>query len=269
MLRLIKAIVSCTSITLTLRKDEEMQKAHTPKRRSFPAAATLLATCLAAFTTAARGEYLHTNPIPPEALIQKAYFKHPLPPQGFTSTIGWMQAFHDGRKEISSKSSSKILIDWMRLYARVNGEDVLLASDEYSNPSPGEWFELYQRNPWLGKKDREPLPMEHNAKNGWLILTPSDWPDRVGHWWNAGSPRPTIPTGAQLIWMECRVRIEGPALVQAGIDHWKSPTAKYAGPNVNNVEAGASNWHFASPEWQTITVPQRPSAPVGLTFGKK
>lgn len=195
------------------------------------------------------------DPIPSEPVIRSAYYSLPLPPDGFSSSIGWMQVIHDYREEANSTPISRVEIDWMRLWARVDGEDVLLTSDEYQVEDPEwMWFGLYLRDPWFEGDIQEAMAVEHDPLNGSLVITPSDWPMFVGHWWNTAYPRPIVPIDAERVWLECRVRIQGSALVQAGIDHWRTPTAIYEGPNVNNSEAGASDWFFADDNWQIISV---------------
>jgi len=48
------------------------------------------------------------------------------------------------------------------------------------------------------------------------------------------------------------VMISPGALLQMGMDYWRSPTIPY-GSGGNNHEAGASRWYFPSPQWQEVT----------------
>ncbi|MFZ2651897.1 MAG: hypothetical protein WA210_17510 [Burkholderiaceae bacterium] len=48
-------------------------------------------------------------------------------------------------------------------------------------------------------------------------------------------------------WMEASVFISGAALVQGGLDYYVSLTSSAP------LEAGVSNWSFASPGWQELT----------------
>jgi hypothetical protein len=38
------------------------------------------------------------------------------------------------------------------------------------------------------------------------------------------------------------------------MDYWKNNTIDYGGPNVNNREAGASDWIFEATDWQMVRV---------------
>jgi len=49
--------------------------------------------------------------------------------------------------------------------------------------------------------------------------------------------------------VKARVKVSPGALLQVGMDYWRTPTIAY-GLGGNNHEAGASNWYFASPQWQ-------------------
>jgi hypothetical protein len=46
-----------------------------------------------------------------------------------------------------------------------------------------------------------------------------------------------------------RVKLSPGALLQMGMDYWRTPTIDY-GAGGNNHEAGASNWYFPSAQWQ-------------------
>src|ERR1700738_1594316 len=47
--------------------------------------------------------------------------------------------------------------------------------------------------------------------------------------------------------VRARVKISAGALLQVGMDDWRSPTVRY-GSGGNNHEAGASDWYFSSPQ---------------------
>jgi hypothetical protein len=69
------------------------------------------------------------------------------------------------------------------------------------------------------------------------------------------SPRAALPPGKlEGCTVRARVRISSGALLQMGMDSWRSPTIPY-GSGGNNHEAGASNWYFPSPEWQKFRLP--------------
>lgn len=49
--------------------------------------------------------------------------------------------------------------------------------------------------------------------------------------------------------VRARAKISAGALLQVGMDYWRSPTIRY-GTGGNNHEASANNWYFPSPDWQ-------------------
>jgi hypothetical protein len=192
---------------------------------------------------------------PTEAANPLEYYRHPTPPPGFAAVTGWMQAIDiRGQGEPST-----VEVDWMRLHATVNGADVVLLEDLFASPNPAmEWYGLYRRDPWFAGDWLESMPFD--LQGGAMILQPGLRPDRVFHWWNTAPAqnvtRALVPAGTSRIWFEARARIAGGAGVQAGIDYWKDLTAPYAGVNVNNTEAGASDWYGNSTgDWQIIQIP--------------
>lgn len=140
----------------------------------------------------------------------------------------------------------------MRVHATVSGVDVIILEDTFDvKTSAMDYFGLYSRNPWFAGDRIAPMPF--TIQSGALTLDPGSNPNRVFHWWNPS--RSLIPVGTSRVWFEARVRIAGGAGVQAGIDYWIEPNASYAGPNVNNTEAGASDWYGNSTvDWQIISV---------------
>jgi hypothetical protein len=73
--------------------------------------------------------------------------------------------------------------------------------------------------------------------------------DRAWHFWSP-SPRAALPLGRlDGCTVRARVRISAGALLQVGMDYWRSPTIPY-GTGGNNHEAGVSDWYFPSPDWQ-------------------
>jgi len=183
--------------------------------------------------------------IPSEVAHKKGYIKYLTPPNNFKSVVGWITAIHDR----SNTQQSYIEIDYIRLYARVNGTDVLLKSDEYNdNQAEGG---LFKRDPWFGDNDNLPIPYEFsNAEN--LLLRTSTKPDNVWHVWNKGT-RVDVPANTERCWLEVRYKITGSALIQIGIDFWKDATCSYGGYNVNNTEAGVSDWYYEKDNWHVIT----------------
>jgi hypothetical protein len=148
----------------------------------------------------------------------------------------------------------KVEVDWMRVHAIINGVDTILLEDTFDIPTQEmDSYGLYSRNPWFAGDRLADMPF--TVQNSSLIMEPSLNQNRVYHWWNTS--RKLIPSGTSRIWFEARVRVTGGAGVQAGIDYWKDLTADYAGLDVNNTEAGASDWYGNSTlDWQIVTVGQ-------------
>jgi len=96
------------------------------------------------------------------------------------------------------------------------------------------------------------MPMAHDAANHAVVLPVGLRSDRVWHFWSA-SPRAALPGKAlEGCTVKARVRISPGALLQMGMDYWRTPTVAYV-LGGNNHEAGASNWYFPSEQWQEAT----------------
>ncbi len=186
---------------------------------------------------------------PPDSPWPKEVIRQASCPQGFEAVIPWAQTVHDTRK---GTLESTVEVDYLRMWAVVNNQDVLICEDDYNVfDYESGWFGLYNRSPWFGNNDyHTQMPVEYSS-SGYLILHPNTYPDNVWHWWVTEDPRPIVPEGSQRFWVEMRVRITGAALVQLGADFYRTPTAK---PNhYNIVEWGLSNWFGESPDWKIIT----------------
>ncbi len=200
--------------------------------------------------------------IPPEVPHKEGYVTYLLPPDGFTAGLAWMQAIHDTNRP----GPSTVEVDWMRFYCIVNGDDVLLASDEYDNSKIGGG--LYTPFPEFSYYGD--IPAQFNLSKRHAVLTISEQPYYLWHWWNFLWPRASIPVDAERCFMEARVRIQGPAMVQAGLDYWREPDSEWDGTNVNNIEAGVSDWFFESDGWHLISIalylPEISASPVSKDF---
>lgn len=187
---------------------------------------------------------------PAESPHKTAYYRYSIPPSGFTAVICWMQAIDI----LGMSSPDKVEVDWLRTHATVNGIDTILLEDTFDgHTSAMDSYGLYSRNPWFAGDRLAAMPF--SIQSSTLIMEPSLNPNHVFHWWNTS--RSSIPSGTSRVWCEARVRITGGAGVQVGIDYWKDLTAPYAGFDVNNTEAGVSDWHGNNTaEWQIITVGQ-------------
>jgi hypothetical protein len=203
------------------------------------------------------------DPRVPEEVSYKAGYVNPVaPPRDFKSALLWGIAIADTR--VPGHESALVEIASTQLTCRVDGKDVIL-NDDAGNVRGG----LYRRNPWFGTDQHDPMPVSHEVaktvldrvpdpvlpprgssrSDNVVILSVGQRPDRVWHFWSA-SPRAALPTGSlEGCTVKARVKISPGALVQIGMDYWRSPTIAY-GPGGNNHEAGASNWYFPSDHWQ-------------------
>lgn len=166
-----------------------------------------------------------------------------LRPAGFGSARLWGIAIADTR--LPGSESAQVEVAWTRLSCRVDGSDVVL-NDDGGQVHGG----LYRRQPWFGTDAHVPMPLAFDSKAA--VLRVGERPDRVWHFWSP-SPRAALPPGrVEGCTVRARVRISAGALLQLGMDYWRSPTAAY-GSGGNNHEAGASDWYFSSPQWQEIS----------------
>jgi hypothetical protein len=183
------------------------------------------------------------DPRIPDEVSYKAGYVNPVPPPAnFKSAMLWGIAIADPR--VPGYESAAVEIASTRLTCRVDGKDVIL-NDDAGNVRGG----LYRRDPWFGTDQHDPMPVTHDVANHAVILPVGQRTDRVWHFWSA-SPRATLPAGTlEGCTVQARVKISLGALLQVGMDYWRSPTIPY-GPGGNNHEAGASNWYFPSNQWQ-------------------
>lgn len=183
------------------------------------------------------------DPRVPEEVSYKAGYVNPAPPpDDFKSALLWGIAIADTR--VSGHESATVEVASTQLICRVDGKDVVL-NDDIGTVRGG----LYRRDPWFATDQHDPMPVTHDTANHAVVLAVGHRPDRVWHFWSP-SPRAALPSG-QLAGctVTARVKISPGALLQIGMDYWRTPTVGY-GPGGNNREAGASNWYFLSDEWQ-------------------
>ena len=184
-----------------------------------------------------------SDPRIPEEVRYKAGYVNAVPaPAGFNSAMLWGIAIADTR--VAGYESAEVEIAWTQLSCRVNGNDIVL-NDDQGDVHGG----LYRRIPWFGTDEHEPMPIAYNQVDHAAVLRVGQRPDRVWHFW-AASPRATLPPGKlEGCTVKARVMISPGALLQMGLDYWRSATVPY-GSGGNNHEAGASNWYFPSAQWQ-------------------
>jgi len=204
---------------------------------------------------------ISNDPRVPDEVSYKAGYVNPIPPpRHFKSAMLWGIAIADTR--VPGHESAEVQIASTQLTCRADGKDVILNNDS-GNVRGG----LYRRDPWFGTDQHDPMPVTHakavqdrvsdpvppHSGSGRLdqavILPVGQRPDRVWHFWSA-SPRAALPSGnLDGCTVEARVKISPGALLQMGMDYWRTPTIGY-GLGGNNHEAGASNWYFPSDQWQ-------------------
>ncbi len=179
---------------------------------------------------------------PPEVKFKSGYVNPQGRPAGFRSAMLWGIAIADTR--VPGYESATVEIAETKLTCRVVGKDVVL-NDDNGHVRGG----LYRRHPWFGTDVHEMVPIE--LEKDAVLMRVGTRPDRVWHFW-AGSSRAEIPAGKfEGCTVHVRAKISPGALLQIGMDYWRDATVGY-GPGGNNHEAGASDWYFATPEWQEI-----------------
>ncbi len=193
--------------------------------------------------------------MPPELSQYHEYCRLTLPPAGFSAALPWMQTLHNG----GENDSSMVEVDYLKITVRggLSDGDVLF-EDDYSTDLTLTGYDhggTYLRYPFFYDEETYHWAMPAEIFGGNLIVQPdgSYW-NRAFHWWT--SSRATVPGDAEYLEAECRFRITGDACVQLGIDFWRDLTAGYAGLDVNNTEAGVSDFYFntgTDGEWQTVT----------------
>jgi hypothetical protein len=198
--------------------------------------------------------------IPDEVSYKAGYVSPTPPPTDLQSALLWGIAIADTR--VPGYESAQVEVAWTQPSCRIDGKDVIL-NDDSGNVRGG----LYRRKPWFGADQHEPMPLayyrpkydrpkndrpENDQPNRAVVLRVGQRPDRVWHFWSA-SPRAALPPGnLEGCTVKARVKISPGALLQMGMDYWRSPTVLY-GSGGNNHEAGASNWYFPSLGWQEAT----------------
>jgi len=183
--------------------------------------------------------------IPDEVKFKTGYINPVSRPPDFKSAMLWGIAIADTR--VTGYESATVEIASTQLTCRADGKNVTL-NDDSGNVRGG----LYRRIPWFGTDQHEPIPLAYNPSQHTVVLHVGQRPDVVWHFWSA-SPRTALPAGnLEGCTVKARVKISSGALLQIGMDYWRSPTISY-GLGGNNHEAGASNWYFPSDQWQEAT----------------
>jgi len=183
--------------------------------------------------------------IPDEVSYRAGYVNPVRAPADFNSARLWGIAIADTR--VPGHESARVEVAWTGLTCQIDGREVVL-NDDSGQVRGG----LYQRQPWFASDAHGPIPLAYNPRNHSVVLAVGRRSDRVWHFWSP-SARAALPAGKRDgCTVRARVMISPGALLQMGMDYWRSPTIPY-GSGGNNHEAGASHWYFPSPQWQEAT----------------
>lgn len=187
--------------------------------------------------------------IPNGANMRYAELTHSTSPAGWTTVVPWMQAVHNP----NLGSASHVSVAYLRMYSvSTMGDTILLGSSYYdqkvfSTTNDGGMFSMQPS--WFAVDTH--TPMLASATSGLLEFDPSSDQMHIWHWW---IDRALLPANSKFIFCQAKVLLSGAACIQMGADWWKTIDAQWAGLHVNNMEVGVTNWYFASPSWQMITL---------------
>jgi len=186
------------------------------------------------------------DPRIPDEVSYKAGYVNPAPaPAGFRSARLWGIAIADTR--VPGHESAEVEVAWTRLTCRIDGKDIVL-NDDAGELRGG----LYSRQPWFATDAHDPVPLAYDLGNHAVVLRVGQRPDRVWHFWSPSPRAALLPGMLEGCTVRAQVKISAGALLQMGMDYWRSATVPY-GAGGNNHEAGASDWYFPSPQWQEAT----------------
>lgn len=178
--------------------------------------------------------------IPVEAAHHYGFFNTSVPSSEDISVAGWVVALSDN----NIIDTSKIEVDYVRVFGFYGSDSTLLSNNEYNSYSPTNDGGLYYRYPFFPEGYDQHDAMPGTVSNGILSFYPSDNIRKVWHWW---TPRYITSNDFNFdsYKMECRIRITGHAVAQVGIDFRNASEVVH--------ELGVSDWYFENRgEWQTI-----------------
>ena len=168
-----------------------------------------------------------------------------LPPPGWRSAVAWIHTIFDNRYPAAPSS---VEVDWMRIYAVVNGAPVQLVAETGAHPSSVSWAESHARSPWFGPPH---TPAGIGLSGDVVTVDPGTDVTRLIILGTDRVPTGAIPAAATRLRVEARVRLTGHALAQLGIDFWLDATAP--GGAGSNTLGGVTNW-FGESGWQTVVL---------------
>lgn len=185
--------------------------------------------------------HLSTNDrIPQEAHHHKTYRNRNVPYPEDINVVGWVVALTDN----NILDTCTIDVDYIKVFGRVGNNLTPLCSNDYTTYNPDDDGGLYLRYPFFPEGFDEHDPMPGTLSQGILTIYPSQNNKKAWHWW---SDRFTSSGGFNYdsYRVECRLRITGHAVVQAGIDF------RNASETVH--ELGVSDWYFENNgTWQDV-----------------
>lgn len=178
--------------------------------------------------------------IPAEVHHHYSYLNTHLPLANHVRITGWLQALTD----YNIIGDSKIEVDYIRVYGRRGLDSVLLASHEYNNYDATNDGGLYLRYPFFPAGFDQHMPMPGTVKDGILTFYPSDVSKKVWHFWSKWNELPNT-FNYESYKMVARIRINGHAVVQGGIDFRDAAEKTY--------ELGVTDWYFENcGAWQEV-----------------
>jgi hypothetical protein len=167
----------------------------------------------------------------------------PLPPPGATSVTAYLFIEND----IFNPEPAKVQVDYLRMYARVNGQTVLVNSDDYGQAAGKR---RTASGNWTPRSDMTDPSIEIAGvvADEWgadyFTTIPSLHADYATQIWNAKPGR--VPAGATQIWAEARLLVSGSGLAHLGFD-WYGPQGYIANGGFSGFQV------FAAPSWQVVT----------------
>jgi hypothetical protein len=156
----------------------------------------------------------------------------PVPaPSNFTSARLWGIAIAD--TQVPGHESAQVEPAATRLTCRIDGKDITL-NDDGAQLRGG----LYQRKPWFATDAHDPIPLGYDLDHRLVVLRAGTQTDRVWRFWGHASRCP--PKARRLLRSRPSQDFPG-ALLQMGMDYWRSPTTPYGAGGITTKLAPATS----------------------------
>jgi hypothetical protein len=149
--------------------------------------------------------------------------------------------------DVFNPEPAKVQVDYLRMYARVNGRSVLINNDDYGQAAgkrraaSGNWT---PRSDMTDPTIEIPGVVADEWGADYFTTIPSLHPDYATQIWNAKPGR--VPTGATQVWAEARLLVSGSGMAHLGFD-WYGPKGYIANGGYSGFQV------FAAPSWQVVT----------------